>query len=487
MPTVDEVLDLLDTHLDEADLGSLAERVHLSRFHLHRLLTAALGEPPGALRRRLLLERSAHRLTTTADTVVDVAIAAGYDSPDGFSRAFTRAFGLPPSDYRRTAGCAIASRRRPASTSIRPAASRCRLSSERSHGRPSPHGGPPPRHHRRDPRPARRRPGRARLPNRASPSRGSTSADPAHPQRPARAAARAVGRRLEGGTSVAAGDTSPAGLRRRLDAVAPRFREVIVAPVADGEAESTFVDLTCDPAADLHARRGGRARAHVRGRAPDHGDRGARDRGRRRTWAPGIRWPRSAARVRMRRRCAAASTRPDPRTPPHRSHPSDPGSCHSWRLPDARSHHEWQPLQLRLSQDVATFATLTPGRSRKWQQSRGRRGRRSGGRGVEALLGRRQAVRREREDRIRGVADEQRQLLALGRREVAQHEVGGGCRPGGRPMPTRTRAKSGVPSTVAMSRTPLWPPCPPPVFRRSVPNGMSSSSCTTISRSGVSE
>nr|WP_284287617.1 helix-turn-helix transcriptional regulator [Angustibacter aerolatus] len=81
---------------------SLAGRAHLSRFHFDRLVRAALGEPPGAFRRRLLLERSAHVLARGAGTVTDSAWAAGYGSPEAFSRAFARAFGVPPSGYRAT-------------------------------------------------------------------------------------------------------------------------------------------------------------------------------------------------------------------------------------------------------------------------------------------------------------------------------------------------------------------------------------------------
>ena len=39
--------------------------------------SAAVGEPPGAFRRRLLLERAAHRLMSTADAVIDVGFDAG--------------------------------------------------------------------------------------------------------------------------------------------------------------------------------------------------------------------------------------------------------------------------------------------------------------------------------------------------------------------------------------------------------------------------
>ena len=248
MPTMDEVLDLLGTRLDEADLDALAQRVHLSRFHLHRLLTAALGEPPGAFRRRLLLERAAHRLTTTDETVVDVAIAAGYDSPDGFSRAFSRAFGVPPSDYRRAGRVR---HRIPAPSGI--------------HFHP-PGGLALPALTRSDSMDTLVRMLDHHLDTTAAvldrldrvpdaldiPIRLSVEGIDEAPT--LRGTCDRLVRQLEqwvvaleGGTSVPAGDTSPEGLRRRLDAVAPMFRERVVAPVVAGEAESTFLDLTCDP------------------------------------------------------------------------------------------------------------------------------------------------------------------------------------------------------------------------------------------------
>ncbi len=55
-----EILDVVESALDEPDLTGeqLARRAYLSRFHFDRLVAAALGEPPGAVRRRVLLERA---------------------------------------------------------------------------------------------------------------------------------------------------------------------------------------------------------------------------------------------------------------------------------------------------------------------------------------------------------------------------------------------------------------------------------------------
>jgi AraC family transcriptional regulator len=100
--TLTRFLDLLADSLDGGRSGSteLAARMHLSRFHLDRLVSAAIGEPPATLRRRILLERAAHRLTTTDDDLLQIAWDAGYASHEAFTRAFKRTFGAAPSRWR---------------------------------------------------------------------------------------------------------------------------------------------------------------------------------------------------------------------------------------------------------------------------------------------------------------------------------------------------------------------------------------------------
>jgi len=96
-------LDVLAGTLDDHETppASLAARAHLSRFHFDRLVSVAAGEPPAALRRRILLERAAYQLITTDHNVIRVAVEAGYASNEAFTRAFRRAFGSPPATWRR--------------------------------------------------------------------------------------------------------------------------------------------------------------------------------------------------------------------------------------------------------------------------------------------------------------------------------------------------------------------------------------------------
>jgi AraC-like DNA-binding protein len=91
---------LVESVGDPADGEELARRVHLSRFHFDRLVSAALGEAPAAFRRRLLLERAAYELATSERTVTRIAVDAGYGSLEAFTRAFGRAYRLSPSRFR---------------------------------------------------------------------------------------------------------------------------------------------------------------------------------------------------------------------------------------------------------------------------------------------------------------------------------------------------------------------------------------------------
>lgn len=88
--------------LDGADEGKpssledMAGAAASSPFHFARLLSQGTGEPPVSMRRRVLLERAAWQLLNGA-SVTDTAFEAGYESVEGFSRAYGRAFGHPPS------------------------------------------------------------------------------------------------------------------------------------------------------------------------------------------------------------------------------------------------------------------------------------------------------------------------------------------------------------------------------------------------------
>ena len=74
----------------------MARSSYASEFHFSREVRRLTGESPAALRRRIMLERAAWRLHQ-GETVSAVADDEGWSSPEVFSRAFSRTFGVPPS------------------------------------------------------------------------------------------------------------------------------------------------------------------------------------------------------------------------------------------------------------------------------------------------------------------------------------------------------------------------------------------------------
>ncbi len=79
---------------------AVAAEAAFSRFHCQRIFRAITGESIAGLVRRLRLERAAWRLRQERVDVLEVALDAGYNSAEAFSRAFRRAYGMSPGRYR---------------------------------------------------------------------------------------------------------------------------------------------------------------------------------------------------------------------------------------------------------------------------------------------------------------------------------------------------------------------------------------------------
>ncbi|MCX4579142.1 GlxA family transcriptional regulator [Streptomyces sp. NBC_01571] len=87
---------------------SLAARARLSPRHFARAFQSETGVTPGRYVDRVRLEHARRLLEDTADGVTEISRACGYGTPEAMRRAFVRALGAAPAEYRR--------RFRPAST-----------------------------------------------------------------------------------------------------------------------------------------------------------------------------------------------------------------------------------------------------------------------------------------------------------------------------------------------------------------------------------
>ena len=96
------VLIHIQNHLDEAvSLEELAGVANFSQFHFHRIFTGMVGESVMEHVRRLRLERAALQLISSRQSILEIALGAGYETHETFTRAFNAMFGDSPSAFRK--------------------------------------------------------------------------------------------------------------------------------------------------------------------------------------------------------------------------------------------------------------------------------------------------------------------------------------------------------------------------------------------------
>ncbi|MFI9340742.1 GlxA family transcriptional regulator [Streptomyces sp. NPDC052773] len=85
-----------------ADLSveALAARARLSPRHFARAFRAETGTTPGRYVDRVRLEHARRLLEDTTDGVEEISRASGYGTPEAMRRAFVRALGTSPAEYR---------------------------------------------------------------------------------------------------------------------------------------------------------------------------------------------------------------------------------------------------------------------------------------------------------------------------------------------------------------------------------------------------
>jgi AraC family transcriptional regulator len=85
---------------DDLGLEVLAERVGFSPYHFHRVFREFIGEPVKEYVRRLRIEKGAYRLKISEETILKIALEAGFKTHESFTRAFERIFAITPSEFR---------------------------------------------------------------------------------------------------------------------------------------------------------------------------------------------------------------------------------------------------------------------------------------------------------------------------------------------------------------------------------------------------
>ena len=95
------IVEYMNRHYFEPlQTEELAERCGLSKYHFIHLFRMCMGMTPYSYLIRIRMERAETLLQTGDMTVQEVAFVCGYNDPLYFSRAFSRHFGVSPTDYK---------------------------------------------------------------------------------------------------------------------------------------------------------------------------------------------------------------------------------------------------------------------------------------------------------------------------------------------------------------------------------------------------
>lgn len=98
---IQRAIDYIEEHLtDEIDYEAAARQACSSEFHFQRMFSMLVGYTLGDYIRQRRLSLAADELHRTDDKIIDIALRLGYDTPESFSRAFTRFHGITPTQAR---------------------------------------------------------------------------------------------------------------------------------------------------------------------------------------------------------------------------------------------------------------------------------------------------------------------------------------------------------------------------------------------------
>lgn len=97
-------IDYMEAHITEPpDYARIGQEMHVSGFYFQKIFSILCGISPGEYIRNRRLTLAGNELLSTNAKIIDIALKYGYDTPEGFTRAFTRFHGATPNAARKHA------------------------------------------------------------------------------------------------------------------------------------------------------------------------------------------------------------------------------------------------------------------------------------------------------------------------------------------------------------------------------------------------
>ena len=102
---IQKAIDYIEVHItDELDMAEVARQAACSPYYFQKIFGILCGITVGEYIRNRRLTLAGSELMKTDAKVIDTALKYGYESPESFTRAFTRFHGVTPTEAKREGG-----------------------------------------------------------------------------------------------------------------------------------------------------------------------------------------------------------------------------------------------------------------------------------------------------------------------------------------------------------------------------------------------
>lgn len=97
MEAMQRAIQYIEYHImDDIDYGDVARYVHITEYEFHRAFSFLVGMTANAYIRSRRLSLVGQELLETNERIIDIAYKYGYETPESFTKAFTRFHGVAP-------------------------------------------------------------------------------------------------------------------------------------------------------------------------------------------------------------------------------------------------------------------------------------------------------------------------------------------------------------------------------------------------------
>ena len=99
---INDAIEFMEKNLtEEIGLLEVARSVNISAFHFHHAFTIMTGITPAEYIRNRRLTLAGLELADGSSKIIDIALKYGYETPESFTKAFSRFHGFSPMQVRK--------------------------------------------------------------------------------------------------------------------------------------------------------------------------------------------------------------------------------------------------------------------------------------------------------------------------------------------------------------------------------------------------